>query len=396
MSMISVAEACSRLAQKNRILVGSENKPLSQCLGRVLASDIVSSIHVPPADNSAMDGYALFSGDWQGPEQGMVISQRITAGKAPEPLVTGTAARIFTGAETPLGADIVVMQEKTSTDGEKVWFEAIREPGGNIRPKGQDIRAGSTVLQSGHRLRAQDLGLIASLGIAEIEVRQRLKVAIISTGEELVEPGRPLEAGQIYNSNRYMLQALIHQWGFEAVDYGITADDPAVIADVMATASRETDVIITTGGVSVGEEDHVKAVVESLGSIDLWRVAIKPGKPFAFGQVLGTPFLGLPGNPVSALVTALIIARPFLFDSQGVGINDIVPLRQKALFDKKGSFRQEYLRVRMTADGAEMFEKQSSGVLFSTSWGDALVVQAPNEDICHGDNVDVIPYVLFN
>jgi len=396
MSMLSVAEACSRLAQNNHVRVGSENKSLSQCLGRVLASDIVSSIDVPPADNSAMDGYALFSKDWQGPEHGMVISQRITAGKAPASLVTGTAARIFTGAETPRGADIVVMQEKTNTDGEKVWFEAIREPGGNIRPKGQDIRAGSTVLHNGHRLRAQDLGLIASLGIAQIEVRQRLKVAIISTGEELVEPGRPLEAGQIYNSNRYMLQALIAQWGFEAVDYGITADDPEVIGDVMATASRETDVIVTTGGVSVGEEDHVKAVVESLGSIDLWRVAIKPGKPFAFGEVLGTPFLGLPGNPVSALVTALIIARPFLFDSQGVSMNDIVPLRQKALFDKKGSFRQEYLRVRMTADGAEIFEKQSSGVLFSTSWGDALVVQAPDEDICYGDNVDVIPYVLFN
>ncbi len=326
----------------------------------------------------------------------MLISQRITAGKAPEPLVKGSAARIFTGAETPRGADIVVMQEKTRTDGEQVWFEAIREPGGNIRPKGQDISAGSTVLETGHRLRAQDLGLIASLGIAEVDVRRRLKVAIISTGEELVEPGRPLEAGQIYNSNRYMLQALIDQWGLEAVDYGITADDPAVIRDVMATASRETDVIMTTGGVSVGEEDHVKAVVESLGSIDLWRVAIKPGKPFAFGDVLGTPFLGLPGNPVSALVTALIIARPFLFESQGIKQSGIVPLRQKALFDKKGSFRQEYLRVRMTADGVEMFEKQSSGVLMSTSWGDALAVQSPNLDIRAGDDVDVIPYVLFN
>ncbi len=396
MSMISVVEACERLALNNRVRVGSERIRTIKCLGRVLAADIVSSINVPPADNSAMDGYALFSGDWQGPDHGMLISQRITAGKAPEPLVKGSAARIFTGAETPRGADIVVMQEKTRTDGEQVWFEAIREPGGNIRPKGQDISAGSTVLETGHRLRAQDLGLIASLGIAEVDVRRRLKVAIISTGEELVEPGRPLEAGQIYNSNRYMLQALIDQWGLEAVDYGITADDPAVIRDVMATASRETDVIMTTGGVSVGEEDHVKAVVESLGSIDLWRVAIKPGKPFAFGDVLGTPFLGLPGNPVSALVTALIIARPFLFESQGIKQSGIVPLRQKALFDKKGSFRQEYLRVRMTADGVEMFEKQSSGVLMSTSWGDALAVQSPNLDIRAGDDVDVIPYVLFN
>lgn len=396
MSMISVSEACSRLAANNRVLVGSERIRIGWCLGRVLAADVVSSIDVPPADNSAMDGYALFSEDWQGSDHGMLISQRITAGKAPEPLQKGTAARIFTGAETPRGADSVVMQEKTRTDGEKVWFEAIREPGGNIRPKGQDISAGSTVLKTGHRLRAQDLGLIASLGIGDVDVRRRLKVAIISTGEELVEPGRPLEAGQIYNSNRYMLQALIDQWGFEAVDYGITADDPGAIAEVMAAASRETDVIVTTGGVSVGEEDHVKAVVESLGSIDLWRVAIKPGKPFAFGNVSGTPFLGLPGNPVSALVTALIIARPFLFDSQGVSQNQIVPLRQKALFDKKGSFRQEYLRVRMTPEGVEMFEKQSSGVLYSTCWGDALVVQQPDQDIRRGDNVDVIPYVLFH
>jgi molybdopterin molybdotransferase len=180
------------------------------------------------------------------------------------------------------------------------------------------------------------------------------------------------------------------------VDFGITADDPQIIRGILSQASREADAIITTGGVSVGEEDHVKAVVESLGHIDLWRVAIKPGKPFAFGDVLGTPFLGLPGNPVSAFVTALIIARPYLFDCQGVGHSEIVALRETALFDKKGSFRQEYLRVRSTANGVEMFEKQSSGVLYSTSWGDGFVVQKPDEDIRKGDRVDVIPYVLFN
>ena len=180
------------------------------------------------------------------------------------------------------------------------------------------------------------------------------------------------------------------------MDYGITPDDPVIIGDVMSRASREADAIVTTGGVSVGEEDHVKAVVESLGSIDLWRVAIKPGKPFAFGKVLDTPFLGLPGNPVSAFVTALVIARPFLFKCQGVSHSDIVPLRQVALFNKQGSMRQEYIRVRMTGEGVEIFEKQSSGVLFSTSWGDALVVQQPEQHIRHGDSVDVIPYVLFN
>jgi molybdopterin molybdotransferase len=396
MSMISVNEAHERLREKSRILVDNEIISLKHGLGRVLASDIVSGINVPPADNSAMDGYALRHEDWLGADHAMKISQRITAGKPPAPLKPGTAARIFTGAETPEGADVVVMQEKCRTDGQTVLMEAVRDIGANIRPMGQDIRKGATVLMTGHRLRAQDLGLIASLGFANIEVRQRLKVAIISTGEELVEPGDRLEPGQIYNSNRYLLQALLDSWGFEAVDFGITADDPGIISKVMSEASQKAEAIITTGGVSVGEEDHVKAVVESLGHIDLWRVAIKPGKPFAFGDVQGTPFLGLPGNPVSAFVTALVIARPFLFDCQGVSHTDIVPVKQTALFDKKGSFRQEYLRVRSGADGVELFEKQSSGVLYSTSWGDALVVQKPGEDISHGCSVDVIPYVLFN
>jgi molybdopterin molybdotransferase len=396
MSMISVAEAVARLRNSSRIRVDNETVELKACAGRVLARDIVSDINVPPADNSAMDGYALFRDDWQGPDQTLEISQRITAGTPPLPLTKGTAARIFTGAEIPDGANVVVMQEKCRTDGQSVFLESIREVGGNIRPKGQDICRGATVLKAGHRLRAQDLGLIASLGIAQVEVMQRLKVAIISTGAELVEPGDTISPGQIYNSNRYMLEALLDNWGFEVVDFGITMDDPEVISDVMAEASSRTDAIITTGGVSVGEEDHVKAVVESLGSIDLWRVAIKPGKPFAFGDVLGTPFLGLPGNPVSAFVTALVIARPFLFDCQGMNHSDITPTRQIALFDKAGSARQDYLRIRSSADGVEVFEQQSSGVLFSTIWGDGFVVQKPGEDINRGDIVDVIPFALFN
>ena len=396
MSMITVSEAHERLRSDNRIRVDDESIDLGDCLGRVLTADVVSSIDVPPADNSAMDGYALNREDWPGADKPLEVSQRITAGMPPAPLKKGTAARIFTGAETPEGADVVVMQEKCKADGNMVYISTVGNTGANIRPMGQDIRKGGTVLQKGHRLRAQDIGLIASLGIARVEVRQRLKVAIISTGEELVEPGDPLKPGQIYNSNRYMLQALLEGWGFEVLDFGITADDPQIISGILSEASREADAIVTTGGVSVGEEDHVKAVVESLGHIDLWRVAIKPGKPFAFGDVLGTPFLGLPGNPVSAFVTALVIARPYLFDSQGVSHSEIIPLRETALFDKKGSFRQEYLRVRSTAGGVEMFEKQSSGVLYSTSWGDGFVVQKPDEDIHRGDRVDVIPFVLFN
>jgi molybdopterin molybdotransferase len=395
MSMISVPKALERLGRNCKVLVKSETLELRQCLGRILASDIVSEIDVPPADNSAMDGYALRLEDWIGPDEALEISQRITAGIPPEPLAEGTAARIFTGAEIPEGADLVVMQERCETDEELVLIKSVREVGANIRPKGQDIRKGAKVLDKGHRLRAQDIGLIASLGIASVKVMQRLKVAIISTGEELVEPGEAASAGQIYNSNRYMLEALLDGWGFEVVDFGITPDDPKIIADVMSEASQKADAIITTGGVSVGDEDHVKAVVESLGHIDLWRIAIKPGKPFAFGEVAGTPFLGLPGNPVSAFVTALIIARPYLFNCQGASCGDIVPLQQIALFEQKGCDRQVYMRIRSTPEGAEIFEKQSSGVLYSTSWGDGFVVQQPGADINKGDSVDVIPFRLF-
>jgi len=396
MSMISVAEANERLRSNSRVLVAGETVALGDCLGRVLAADIVSAINVPPADNSAMDGYALRREDWRGPDHALEISQRITAGTPPAALIKGTAARIFTGAETPEGADIVVMQERCKADGETVLIEVVGDIGANIRPKGQDIRRGATVLIAGHRLRAQDLGLIASLGIARVEVMRRLKVAIISTGEELVEPGDVVQPGQIYNSNRYILDGLLKTWGFEVLDFGITVDDPGVISDVMSEASKAADAIITTGGVSVGEEDHVKAVVESLGHIDLWRVAIKPGKPFAYGEVLGTPFLGLPGNPVSALVTALVIVRPFLFDCQGTTHHDIVPTRQTALFDKKGSPRQEYIRVRSSMEGVEIHQQQSSGALYSSCWGDGMVVQKSGEDISRGAMVEVIPYVLFN
>jgi len=395
-SMISVKEALERLQSQSRLLVGDETVELIDGLGRVLASDIVSEINVPPADNSAMDGYALLREDWRGPEHALKISQRIAAGSPPEALKAGTAARIFTGAEIPSGADVVVMQEKCTGDDQTVMIETVGDIGANIRPQGQDIREGATVLNAGQRLRAQELGLIASLGVSRIEVRQRLKVAVISTGEELVEPGDVAGPSQIYNSNRYMLSALLTNWGFEAVDFGVTPDDPKAIGHVMTRASEAADIIITTGGVSVGEEDHVKAVVESLGHIDLWRVAVKPGKPFAFGDVLGTPFIGLPGNPVSVFVTALVIARPFLFDSQGVGHHDIIPVRQTALFDKKGSARQEYLRVRSSPEGVEIFAQQSSGVLYSTCWGDGMVVQKAGEDIHHGHSVDVIPYALFN
>jgi molybdopterin molybdotransferase len=394
--MITVQAALERLLGDSRILVGDESVRLADGLGRVLAADIVSGIDVPPADNSAMDGYALRRADWRGPGQALEVSQRITAGTAPGPLREGTVARIFTGAEIPDGADVVVMQERCKANGNSVLIEEARKVGANIRPRGQDICKGAIVLKMGHRLRAQDLGLIASLGIARVDVRQRLKIAIISTGEELVEPGDSAGPGQIYNSNRYTLGTLLDGWGFDVIDFGIVLDDPLAISDIMKQASQDAHVIITSGGVSVGEEDHVKAVVESLGRIDLWRVAIKPGKPFAYGEIMGTPFLGLPGNPVAVLITALVIARPFLFECQGISHHEVIPVRQTALFDKKGSPRQDYVRVRSGPDGVEIFPHQSSGILYSTCWGDGVVVQKPFEDIKSGDSVDVIPYALFN
>ena len=395
MSYIQVEEAIARLCKEGRVLTGIETLALGDCLGRTLAQDLIAPINVPPADNSAMDGYALASEDWVNAESSLEISQRITAGSPPQALTPGTAARIFTGAEIPPGADIVVMQEKCSSDGQSVKIDAIGTPGANIRRLGQDINSGDTVLTAGWRLRAQDLGLVASLGFASIKVFQRLKVAIVSTGEELVEPGTAVKPGQIYNSNRYMLDGLIKSWDMQTVDLGIIGDDPALISDALREASEQADVIVTSGGVSVGEEDHVKAVVESLGSIDLWRVAIKPGKPFAFGQVCGTPFLGLPGNPVSALVTMLIIARPFLLQSQGLAQNEAKAIRQVALFDQKVDSRQVYLRVRMTENGAELFSQQSSGVLFSTIWGDGLAVQKPGQAISKGDSINVIPFAFL-
>lgn len=395
MSMISVAEALARLRAHSAVRVPSELCELKQSTGRVLTNDVVAPLNVPPADNSAMDGYALRHQDWQDAVKTLPVSQRITAGTAPLPLKAETAARIFTGAEIPTGADTVVMQENCSAGTDEVTIRKIGTPGSNIRPKGQDIQSGATVLPAGHRLRPQDVGLVASLGFASIDVRKRLKVALVSTGSELVEPGQSVLPGQIYNSNHYMLDALLKTWGFEVVDSGITEDHPEALKQVMRQASENADVIVTTGGVSVGEEDFVKAVVEDLGQLDLWRVAIKPGKPFAFGNVGKAAFLGLPGNPVSAWVTLLVLGRDFLFDCQGSRGHNVASLKMKASFDQKACGREVYIRVKRCGDFVELFQQQSSGALFSTVWGDALAVQRPDVDIQRGELIEVLPYALL-
>lgn len=393
--MLSVSEALGRLLAQSQVRVTSEEIQLLDALGRVLAEDVYATSDVPPADNSAMDGYAIRHHECTDPQQKMALSQRIAAGHPPQALQPGTAARIFTGAEIPAGADTVVMQEDCQESADSVLFLQLPEPGTNIRPAGQDLQAGQKILVQGQRLRAQDMGLVASQGFGRVNVKKRLRVAILSTGDELLEPGAPAAPGKIYNSNRFTLHGLLQGWGFEVVDLGIAPDRVDAITAMMKEAAATADVIVSSGGVSVGEEDHVKAVVESLGSIDLWRIAIKPGKPFAFGNVLGRPFLGLPGNPVSVFVTLLIIGRPYLFACQGMASSKVVPSRQVALFDKPGSTREEYQRVRSTPSGLELFPSQSSGVLMSTSWGDGLVRQAVNEDIRAGELVEFLPYRLL-
>jgi molybdopterin molybdotransferase len=399
--VLSVSEAITSLLGSSQRLVESEEVDLISALGRTLARDVIATVDVPPTDNSAMDGYALRHGDWQDAETGLPLSQRIAAGSVPLALEPGTAARIFTGAEVPAGADTVVMQEHCEASEQSASIPGVnilRLPalGANIRPRGQDITRGQKMLPAGHRMRGQDMGLLASQGIGKIQVYKRLKVAILSTGDELVEPGRELQGGQIYNSNRFTMHGQLAAWGFEVVDLGVARDEPEAIRELFEAAAEKADVILSSGGVSVGEEDYVKDVVESLGAIDLWKIAIKPGKPFAFGQVQGTPFLGLPGNPVSVFVTMLIIGRPYLFRCQGISDTTVHAMPHTACFENRGSPRENYLRVRLGENGLEPFSSQSSGVLLSTSWGDGLVRQHVNEDIKEGDSVEFLPWLVLN
>jgi len=374
--------------------------PLSEAVGRVLAQSVVSRITQPPWDNSAMDGYAVRAADLTEGHTTLPISQRVPAGVDPQPLQPGTAARIFTGAPVPADADTVVIQEVCEQSGDQVTITEAAAKGANIRRAGEDTKEGQEVLQVGTRLGPQHLGVAASVGVADLPVARRIKVALFSSGDELINPGKPLGPGQIYNSNEFTLKGLLQSLGCEVVTLGIVEDTFDATCKALTSAASQADLVMTSGGVSVGEEDHLKPAVEKLGTLDLWKIAIRPGKPLAFGHIDGTPFIGTPGNPVSLFVTFCLFARPFILKMQGVEGGGLVPtaVQARAAFDwSKPDKRREFARARLqtNADGeaeVTLFSSRSSGVLNSLAWANGLAVLPENRVLSAGDQVQFLPY----
>ncbi|WP_428622978.1 molybdopterin molybdotransferase MoeA [Sedimenticola sp.] len=400
-SMKPLEEALALLLGHAQAVTEREVVTLAEANGRILAEPVVSKINMPPWDNSAMDGYAVNSVDLkQGASNCLPVSQRIPAGAAPQPLVAGTAARIFTGAPVPPGADAVVIQEVCTQDGEQVTINELPEQGANIRYAGEDTRIGQEVLQAGTRLGAQHLGLAASVGVGELVVYRRLKVALFSSGDELINPGKPLGPGQIYNSNEYTLQALLQSLGCDIVSLGIVEDTFEATCQALSAAAAQADLVMTSGGVSVGEEDHLKPAVEALGSLDLWKIAIRPGKPLAFGHIEGIPFIGTPGNPVSLFVTFCLFARPFILKSQGVREEALAPtpILAKADFDwPRAEKRREFARAQLNLDGQgqaqiSLYSSRSSGVLNSLTWANGLAILPEQRTLARGELVQFLPF----
>jgi molybdopterin molybdotransferase len=416
-ALMSLEDALERLSTGARACVIEDTQPvpLFDALGRVLADPIRSLIDVPPGDNTSMDGYAMRVADVPSAGARLPVSQRIPAGQVGQPLTPGTAARIFTGAQVPPGADAVVMQEQCefmappSAGGAaaaaigEVIVNTVPLSGQWIRRRGEDVQSGSVVLEAGTRLSPQALGLAASVGCASVTVRRRPRVALFSTGDELVMPGEvppeQLRPGAIYNSNRYTLRGLLQAAGCEVTDLGIVPDRLDATRAVLRQAAGGHDLILTSGGVSVGEEDHIKPAVQAEGSLDLWQMAIKPGKPLAFGSVRSTGirdslFIGLPGNPVSSFVTFLVAVAPVLRELQGMPPQPFKPQLLRADFDwPKPDRRREFLRARLNElGGLDLFANQSSGVLTSAVWADGLIDNPPGAPIARGQMVSFLSF----
>jgi molybdopterin molybdotransferase len=380
--MMSVDEAVGIIAARVKPVGEVETVSLNQADGRILASDISAPLPLPPFTNSAVDGYAVRSGDLapEG-EQTFPVTGRVQAGaSAREAVKPGHAVRIFTGAPMPEGADTVFMQEDVRVDeNNRVVLPAGLKPGANVRPAGEDIPAGHSALKAGQRLRPQDIALAAAFGLTHVEVRRRIRVAVFSTGNELVSPGAPRAAAQLFDSNRFMLMAMLARLGCEVSDLGIVGDDRGSLADGLKKVADAHDLILTTGGVSTGEEDHVKASVESVGTLVLWRMAIRPGRPVAMGIIGGTPFIGLPGNPVASFVTFVHVVRPTVLALAGATQQPLVPMPVRAAFTyKKKIARREYVRVnlRKADDGVlevTKFPREGAGLLSSLVDTDGLV-----------------------
>ncbi len=388
--MLSFDEALELLLARARKVKGTDRVPLADATGRVLAEPVLSTVDVPPLDNSGMDGYAVRCADVRAAGTSLRVAQRIPAGSVGHTLEPGTAARIFTGAPVPPGADAVVMQEYCEHGPEgHVVVNRVPAAGEHVRRKGEDIRNGAEVLAAGTILTPTAIGMAASVGVAQLPVLRRLSVAVISTGSELVTPGEPLAPGRIYNSNRYQLASLLKELGCEVTDYDSLPDRLDATRLALRKAGALHDLIITSGGVSVGEEDHVKPAVEAEGELALWNVAIKPGKPLAFGRVATADFVGLPGNPVSAFVTFQVLIRPFIRKCQGA--SHILPVARTMVagFEwPRPTNRREFLRVRIGADGRlERYASQGSAVLTSCLWADGLVDNPADTVIRPGDEV---------
>ncbi|WP_231937017.1 molybdopterin molybdotransferase MoeA [Caballeronia udeis] len=405
--MLSTADALATLLAAARRVDGTQAVNTFDALGRVLAAAVVSPLDVPPMRTSSMDGYAVRAEDLAGASESntvtLPVSQRVPAGQTAEPLAAGTVARIFTGATVPPGADTIVMQEMVRADNAGATFSHVPAEGEWITQQGADIRRGSVILPAGARLTPQALGLAASVGSAAFEVVRKVRVAVFFTGDELTMPGEPLRPGAIYNSNRFTLCALLAKLGCDVTDLGIVPDRLDATRETLRSAAREHDLILTCGGVSVGEEDHVKPAVEAEGRISMWQIAMKPGKPLAFGAVrreAAEPngseafFIGLPGNPVSSFCTFLLFVRPFILRLAGVEAVEPRVYAMRADFtQKKGDRRNEFLRARVNeAGGLDVFGNQSSAVLTSTVWGDGLIDNPPDHAIQAGETVRFIPF----